>query len=67
MATRSTSSKSGGRRKSLKALGARKRANVSRVAKGKKPIVAGKKVSAKSIGLSKTKAREQLAARRKSS
>jgi hypothetical protein len=55
-----------GRRRALKALAARKRANVSRVAAGKKPIVAGKKVSAKSIGLTKKKAQERLRNRRKS-
>jgi hypothetical protein len=45
-----------GRRKALKALAARKKANVDRVAEGKKPIVGGKKVSPKTIGLSKEKA-----------
>ena len=47
-----------GRRRALKALARRKRINVNRVAAGKKPIVDGKKVSAKSIGLSKKKAKE---------
>lgn len=45
-----------GRRRALKALAARKRTNVDRVADGKKPIVGGKQVSAKKIGLSKSKA-----------
>lgn len=34
-----------GRRRALKALGARKRANVNRVASGKKPIIDGKQVT----------------------
>lgn len=34
-----------GRRKALKALASRKRANLRRVAQGKKPIVGGKKVA----------------------
>jgi hypothetical protein len=54
-----------GRRKALKKLAARKRANVSRVAAGKSPIVDGKKVSAKSIGLTKSKAKQRVAERRK--
>lgn len=54
-----------GRRRALKALAAKKRSNVRRVAEGKSPIVKGKKVSAKSIGLSKKKAKESLARRRK--
>ena len=54
-----------GRRKALRALARRKRINVNRVAAGKKPIVNGKKVSAKSIGLTKKKAKERKAARRK--
>lgn len=54
-----------GRRKALKALARRKRINVQRVAQGKKPIVGGKKVSAKSIGLTKKKAKERLANKRK--
>ncbi len=54
-----------GRRRALKALAAKKKANVNRVARGKKPIVGGKKVSAKSIGLSKKKAKESQARRRK--
>jgi hypothetical protein len=54
-----------GRRKALKALARRKRANVNRVAAGKKPIVGGKKVSAKSIGLTKTKAKRLQSDRRK--
>lgn len=54
-----------GRRKALKALARRKKANLRRVAEGKKPIVDGKKVSAKSIGLTKKKAKERLAAQRK--
>lgn len=56
-----------GRRRALKALARRKRANVRRVAEGKKPIVGGKKVSAKSIGLTKKKAKERLAKARKRS
>jgi len=47
-----------GRRKALKALSKRKRLNVDRVARGEKPIVGGKKVSASSIGLSKSKAKK---------
>ena len=54
-----------GRRKALKALAKRKRINVERVAKGLKPIVNGKKVSASSIGLTKKKAQERLKKRRK--
>jgi hypothetical protein len=54
-----------GIRRALKALARRKRANVNRVARGKKPIVGGKKVSASSIGLTKSKAKERLSARRK--
>lgn len=54
-----------GRRKALRALAARRRLNLRRVAAGKRPIVGGKKVSAKSIGLTKKKARKRLAARRK--
>jgi hypothetical protein len=54
-----------GRRKALKALARRKRANVDRVARGQKPIVKGKKVSAKSIGLTKKKARKSQARRRR--
>ncbi len=54
-----------GRRRALRALAARKRKNVERVARGEKPIVAGKKVSAKAIGLTKKVAKERLAARRK--
>jgi hypothetical protein len=54
-----------GRRKALKALARRRRINVERVAAGKQPIVDGKKVSAKSIGLTKKKAKERLKKRRK--
>ncbi len=59
-----------GRVRALKALAAKKRANVRRVAAGKKPLVAGKggkqkKVSAKSIGLTKKKAKESLSRKRK--
>ena len=53
-----------GRRKALKALGNRKRINRDRVARGEKPIVGGKKVSAKSIGLTKKKAQERQKAAR---
>lgn len=49
-----------GRARALRALGAKKRANVRRVAKGLKPIVAGKKVSAKSLGLTKAKAQRRV-------
>jgi hypothetical protein len=49
-----------GRRKALRALARRKRANVRRVAEGKKPIVKGKKVSPRKIGLTKAKAKERL-------
>jgi hypothetical protein len=55
-----------GRRRSLRALAARKRANVRRVAAGKRPIVGGKQVSASSIGLTRAKAKKRLASRRKS-
>jgi hypothetical protein len=54
-----------GRRKALKALARRKRANVARVARGEQPIVAGKKVSAKSIGLTKSKAKAKARLRKK--
>jgi hypothetical protein len=54
-----------GIRRALKALARRKRANVNRVARGEKPIVAGKKVSAKSIGLTKAKAKKRAAAARR--
>lgn len=54
-----------GRRKALKALARRKRINLQRVARGEKPIVGGKKVSAASIGLTKKKAQERLKKRRK--
>ena len=53
-----------GKRKALKALADRKRKNVDRVARGEKPIVGGKKVSARSIGLTKEKARERQKAAR---
>ena len=56
-----------GRRKSLKALARRKRANVDRIARGEEPIVEGKKVSASSIGMSKTKAKASQARRSKGS
>ena len=39
-----------GRRRALKALGAKRRSNLRRVAAGKSPVVAGKKVSARSLG-----------------
>ena len=45
-----------GRRRALRALAGRKRSNRNRVARGLKPIVRGKKVSAKSIGLTRKKA-----------
>ncbi len=54
-----------GIRRALKALAKRRTQNLRRVARGEKPIVAGKKVSAKSIGLTKTKAKTRLADRRK--
>ena len=54
-----------GRRRALKALARRKRANLRRVAEGKKPIVEGKEVSAKSLGLTKGKAKKRLSAQRK--
>jgi hypothetical protein len=53
-----------GRRKALKALSGRKRANRNRVAQGKKPIIGGKQVSLKTFnrktgaGLTKTKAKQ---------
>jgi hypothetical protein len=56
-----------GRRRALRALARRKRANVRRVAAGKRPIVGGKQVSAKSIGLTRAKARKRLAAARRRS
>jgi hypothetical protein len=52
-------------RRALKALARRKKQNLRRVARGEKPIVQGKKVSAKSIGLSKAKAKKRLAQQRK--
>lgn len=52
-------------RRALKALAKRKNQNLRRVARGEKPIVAGKKVSAKSIGLTKAKAKKRLSAQRK--
>lgn len=54
-----------GRRRALRALAARKRANVDRVARGEQPIVDGKKVSAASLGLTKAKAKRLQAERRK--
>jgi len=54
-----------GKRKALKALARRKRSNVRRVADGKKPIVDGKKVNPKTIGLTKKKAKERLSKQRK--
>jgi hypothetical protein len=54
-----------GRRRALRALAKRRRTNLRRVARGQSPIVKGKKVSAKSIGLTKAKAKKRLAARRK--
>lgn len=54
-----------GRRRALKALSRRKRSNLRRVASGKKPIVGGKKVSARKIGLTRKKARARLARRRR--
>ena len=52
-----------GRRRAFKALASRRKTNVNRVAKGLKPIVAGKKVSPGTIGLSKTKAKRIIANR----
>ncbi len=49
-----------GRARALRALANKRRQNVRRVAAGKSPIVAGKKVSAKSLGLTKTKAKKRL-------
>lgn len=54
-----------GIRRALKALGRARTRNLRRVAAGKSPVVAGKKVSAKSIGLTKKKAKQRLANRRK--
>jgi hypothetical protein len=54
-----------GRRRALRALAARKRANVSRVAQGKPPIVEGKQVPPKRINLTKAKAKRILKARAK--
>lgn len=51
-------------RRALKALARRKKANLRRVARGQKPIVGGKKVSARSIGLTKKKARRRIKAQR---
>jgi hypothetical protein len=54
-----------GIRKALKALGSRRRANVNRVAAGKKPILAGKQVTLGTFnkktgaGLNKTVAKQR--------
>lgn len=58
-----------GRRKALKKLGARKRANVSRVAAGKKPIIGGKQVAVSTLAKkggpsSKSAAKKRLKARK---
>lgn len=53
------------KRRALRALAAAKRRNVDRVARGEKPIVNGKKVSAASIGLTKEKAKRLQKERRK--
>lgn len=44
----------------MHALADRKEANLRRVASGKRPIVAGKEVSARKIGMSKSKAQRIL-------
>ena len=54
-----------GIRRALKALGRAKRRNLRRVAKGQKPVVKGKRVSARSIGLSKRTAQQRLRRRRR--
>ena len=60
-----------GRRKSLRALGGRRRANARRVAAGQKPILKGKAVSLATFnkktgaGLTKTKAKERVKQQRK--
>lgn len=60
-----------GRRRALRALAARKRANVRRVAQGKKPIVEGKQVTLSTFNkktgahLTKSKAKERVKARRR--
>jgi hypothetical protein len=48
-----------GRARALRALGAARRRNTERVARGEKPIVAGKKVN-KIPGLTKTKAKQRV-------
>lgn len=58
-----------GRVRALKALAAKKRANVRRIAAGKSPLVAGKggkqkKTSAKALGTSKAKAKKSLSRQR---
>lgn len=53
------------RRSGLRALQNRKRKNRDRVARGLKPIVKGRKVSARSIGQSKRKARKNQAKARR--
>jgi hypothetical protein len=52
-----------GRRRALKALAAAKNTNLHRVAKGEKPVVAGKTVAPSTIGLSKGKAQRILKSR----
>ncbi len=58
-----------GRRKALKALASTRRANVTRLASGKKPKMGGKSVSpstfAKKTGMTKTKAKAIKADRSK--
>lgn len=60
-----------GRRRALRALAARRRANLRRVARGQAPLVkdpkTGKlrKASAASLGLTKAKAKKRLAAARR--
>ena len=60
-----------GRRRALRALGRRKRANVSRVARGLKPILGGKKVTLATFnrktgaGLSRRTARQRQKQNRK--
>jgi hypothetical protein len=58
-----------GRRKALKALAKRKRANARRIVEGKKPILGGKKVAistfTKKTGMTKKKAKEAVKRQRK--
>ena len=53
------------KRKTSKVSARQKKSNIRRVAEGKKPIVDGKKVSARSIGLTKKKAKEKMSTKSK--